>query len=211
MKNASVVAECPRPRAGRSKREPTWQHRRRLDPSQPERGRDACRLRGLGGDVPVLRPLRRGAARRRRAPLLVLEFDALPGTDARVRRDLHRYRLPGARHVAEPGLRRAAGDGDRLALHQRLHLHLRQPRHRSCKDRGACGLFPAARGVLLRQLGRPLCEVAYEDGRADRGATAALEVPELLEYEPDEVAFEDQETSYCAVLDAYRRRSGSPT
>ena len=34
---------------------------------------------------------------------------------------------------------------------------------------------------------------------------AALEVPELLEYEPDEVAFEDQETSYCAVLDAYRQ------
>jgi pyruvate,water dikinase len=33
----------------------------------------------------------------------------------------------------------------------------------------------------------------------------ALEVPELREYEPDAVAFEDQETSYCAVLDAYRR------
>ncbi len=31
-----------------------------------------------------------------------------------------------------------------------------------------------------------------------------LEVPQLGEYEPDEVAFEDQETSYCAVLDAYR-------
>ena len=32
----------------------------------------------------------------------------------------------------------------------------------------------------------------------------ALEVPQLHEYEPDAVAFEDQETSYCSVLDAYR-------
>ena len=32
----------------------------------------------------------------------------------------------------------------------------------------------------------------------------ALEVPQLHEYEPDEVAFGDQETSYCALLDAYR-------
>ena len=32
-----------------------------------------------------------------------------------------------------------------------------------------------------------------------------LRVPQLLEYEPDEVCFGDQETSYCAVLDAYRR------
>ena len=32
-----------------------------------------------------------------------------------------------------------------------------------------------------------------------------LHVPQLLEYEPDEVCFGDQETSYCAVLDAYRR------
>ncbi|MGZ4381560.1 MAG: PEP-utilizing enzyme, partial [Gaiellaceae bacterium] len=31
-----------------------------------------------------------------------------------------------------------------------------------------------------------------------------LTVPELGEYEPDAVAFEDQETSYCAVLEAYR-------
>ncbi len=33
----------------------------------------------------------------------------------------------------------------------------------------------------------------------------ALRVPELGAYEPDAVAFEDQETSYCSVLDAYRR------
>jgi len=32
----------------------------------------------------------------------------------------------------------------------------------------------------------------------------ALEVPELGELEPDAVAFEDQETSYATVLDAYR-------
>ena len=35
----------------------------------------------------------------------------------------------------------------------------------------------------------------------------AVEVPQLHEYEPDEVAFGDQETSYCAVLDAYRTRA----
>jgi pyruvate,water dikinase len=32
----------------------------------------------------------------------------------------------------------------------------------------------------------------------------ALTVPQLGEYEPDEVTFGDAETSYCAVLDAYR-------
>ena len=32
----------------------------------------------------------------------------------------------------------------------------------------------------------------------------ALKVPALEEYEPDPIAFEEQETSYCAVLDAYR-------
>ena len=32
-----------------------------------------------------------------------------------------------------------------------------------------------------------------------------LRVPELGQYEPDEVVFGDQETSYCDVLDAYRR------
>jgi pyruvate,water dikinase len=33
----------------------------------------------------------------------------------------------------------------------------------------------------------------------------SLTVPQLGEYEPDEVTFGDAETSYCAVLDAYRR------
>jgi pyruvate, water dikinase len=33
----------------------------------------------------------------------------------------------------------------------------------------------------------------------------ALTVPQLGEYEPDDVSFGDGETSYCAVLDAYRR------
>ena len=32
-----------------------------------------------------------------------------------------------------------------------------------------------------------------------------LQVPSLDEYEPDAVAFEDQETTYCAVLEAYRK------
>ena len=138
--------------------------------SQPVRGRDARRVRGLGGDVPVLRVLRRGASRGGRAALLVLELDALPGADARVRRDLHRHCLPGARNVAEPGLRRAARDGHRLALSQRLHLHLRQSRHRPGEDRRAGRVLPAARRVLLRELGRPLREMAHEDGGADRGA-----------------------------------------
>ena len=56
---------------------------------------------------------------------------------------------------------------------------------------------------LLRELGRAVRGVAHEDGGAHRDLDA-LEVPQLHEYEP-EVAFGDQETSYCAVLDAYRR------
>ena len=121
--------------------------------SEPLRGGDSSRLRGLGGHVPVLRALRRGAARGRRAALLVLELDALPGADARVRRDLHRHRLPGARLVAEPRLRRPAGDGHRLPLHQRLHLHLRQPGHRSGEDRRARRVLPAARRATTTRTG----------------------------------------------------------
>src|SRR4051812_41438446 len=41
---------------------------------QPVRDRDPARLRGLGGDVPALRAVRRGAARVRRGPALVLEL-----------------------------------------------------------------------------------------------------------------------------------------
>ncbi len=50
---------------------------------QSVRDRDPAGLRGLGGDVPVLRDVRRAAARHRREPLLVLELDALSGADAR--------------------------------------------------------------------------------------------------------------------------------
>ena len=140
---------------------------------EPLRGGHTAGLRGLGGAVPVLRAVRRGAARGGREALLVLELDALPAADARVRRDLHRHRLPGARLVAEPGLRRPAGDGDRLSLHQRLHLHLGQPGHGPGEDRRARRALPAARGLLLRALGRAVRGVAHEDGGADRGARGA--------------------------------------
>ena len=141
--------------------------------SEPVRDRDSARLRGLGGHVPVLRPLRRGAPRGGRAAVLVLELDALPGADAGVRRDLRRQPVPGDRQLAEPRLRGPAGDGHRLALHQRLHLHLRQPGSRPGEDRRARGVLPGARRLLLRELGRALRQVAREDGRADRGARRA--------------------------------------
>ena len=104
---------------------------------EPVRDRDPTGVRGLGGDVSVPRALRRGPARGRREPLLVLELDALPGTDARVRRPVHRRPLPGARRVAEPLLCAAGRDGDRLPDRQRLRLHLRQPGHRPGEDRRA--------------------------------------------------------------------------
>ena len=77
------------------------------------------------------------------------------------------------------------------------------PVTRPGEDRRARGLLPEAGRLLLRELGRAVREVAHEDGRADRRARRAA-VPQLGEYEPDEVAFGDQETSYVAVLDAYR-------
>ena len=133
---------------------------------QPVRRCHAAGMRGVAGDVPVLRGLRRAAPRHRRAPLLVLELDALPDPDARIRRDLHRLALPGGRVLAEPGLRRAAGDGNRLPGGQRLHLHLGQPGHRSGEDRRARRLLPEARRLLLRELDRAVREVAHEDGGA---------------------------------------------
>src|SRR5262245_49249692 len=96
---------------------------------EPLRDRDPAGLRGLGRDVSVPRAVRRGSPRRRREPLLVLELDALPCADAGVRRPVHRRAVPGARRVAEPVLRAAGRDGDRLPDRQRLCLHLRQPGH----------------------------------------------------------------------------------
>ena len=110
-----------------------------------------------------------------------------PRPDAGVRRDLHRLAVPGGRGVAEPGVRRAAGDGHRLPVHQRLHLHLRQPGHRSGEDRRARRVLPAARGLLLRELERAVRQVAGQDGGADRASSTNLHVPDLPEYEPDEV------------------------
>ena len=48
--------------------------------------------------------------------------------------------------------------------------------------------------------------MADQDGGADRGARASFEVPDLPEYEPDEVAFgDDRNTAFYEVLNAYGR------
>ena len=143
-------------------------HTDRIVP-QPVRDRDATGLRGLGGDVPVLRALRRAPAGAGRAALLVLELDALPAADAGVRPGLLGRPVHGHRHVAEPRVRRAAGHGHRLPGRQRLHLHLRESRHRPGQDRRARRVLPEAGRLLLPELGRALREVEEEDGRADRG------------------------------------------
>ena len=126
--------------------------RRRVVP-QPVRDRDSARLRGLGGDVPVPRPVRRAQARDGRAALLVLELDALPAADAGLRHRVRGRPLHGDRDVAEPRLRCPPGDGHRLPGRQRLHLHLRQPGHGPGQDRRARGVLPEARGLLLRATG----------------------------------------------------------
>ena len=53
-------------------------------------------------------------------------------------------------------------------VRERLHLHLREPRHRPGQDRRARRDLPGAGGLLLRELGRAVCEVEAEDGGADR-------------------------------------------
>ena len=176
MRGPVISRRAARPRRGDAYREggSYGQHgacARRI--SQSILDRDAAGVRGLGGDVPVLRAVRRAAARDRREPLLVLELDAFPGADAGVRRDLHRLALPGGRRVAEPGVRGAAGDGDRLPRRQRLHLHLGQPGHRPGEDRRARRVLPEARRLLLRELDRAVRQVAGEDGGADRRARRA--------------------------------------
>ena len=135
---------------------------------EPVRDRDAVRLRGLGGDVSVLRAVRRRPPRRRREPVLVLELDALPGADACFRRRLHRRPVPGRRRLAEPGLRRPAGDGDRLPDRQRVRLHLGQPRLRPGEDRRARRVLPAPGKPLLPELGGAVRPLEGEDGGADR-------------------------------------------
>src|SRR5574338_170513 len=117
---------------------------------EPVRGRDPAGLRGVGGDVPVPRALPRGEAGGGREPVLVLELDALPRAHAGLRRALRRQPVPDPRCLAEPGLRGAARDGDRLPHRQRLRLHLRQPRHRPGEDRRAGSVLPAAGGLRLR-------------------------------------------------------------
>jgi hypothetical protein len=59
-----------------------------------------------------------------------------------------------------------------------------------------------ARGLLLREVGRALRQVAHEDGGVDRGVRRVA-VPDLPEYEPDEVAFgAGRNTAFDDVLDA---------
>ena len=96
-KKAAAAAPTTTGGPGRGRRCPRRRRERRRIVPQPVRDRDSARLRGLGGDVPVLRAVRRAQARAGRAALLVLELDALPAADAGVR----------------PGLRGRPVHGDR--------------------------------------------------------------------------------------------------
>src|SRR6185436_7037733 len=119
-----------------------------------------------------------------------------------LRHGLRRQPLPGARRVAKPGLRGSAGDGHRLPRGQRLRLHHGEPRHRPGQDRRARGVLPEARGYYYENWDE-LYEKFKEKMRALIAEITDLHVPELPEYEADEVAFEDdRNTSFYEVLAA---------
>ena len=136
---------------------------------EPVRGADAARLRGLGGDVPLLRAVRRG---RREAdegrfwfwnsmhfPVPMPAFDVICIDSP--------YQAVGA--VAEPRVRGAAGDGHRLPLRQRLHLHLRQPGHRPRRRwPSAPSSSSSAPATTSQNWDELYAQVAGQDGGADR-------------------------------------------
>ena len=184
---------------------------------QSVRDRDR-RLRGLGGDVPALRAVRRGAARARRRPAVVLELDALPAADAGVRRGLDRRPVLRARRMAEPRVRRPARDGDRLSRRQLLHLHLGQPGHRPGEDRRARRVLPEARRPLLRQLGRAVRASGGRRWRRCWPNCRRSRFRRCPSTSRTRMVFGDDDSTFYKVLDALlaarcgcRRRCGSTT
>ena len=168
--------------------------------------RDPARLRGLGGDVPLLRALRRGAARDGREPLLVLELDALPGADAGVRRDLHR--LARTRRSA-PGRTASSRCRPRWASTTACvngYIYISgNPVTDPAKIAERAEFFQKRAGYYFENW-----DELYGKWRAKMEALIAeldeLRVPDLPEYEPDEVAFgDDRNTAFYEVLDAYSR------
>ena len=114
--------------------------------------------------------------------------------------------VQGDRHLAEPRVRGSPGHGHRLPRRQRLHLHLRQPGH------GSRPRSPSARSSSrsARATTSSNWDELYAKWKVKMEALIAevteLRVPELHEYEPDEVVFEDdRDTAYVEVLEAYGR------
>ena len=109
--------------------------------------------------------------------------------------------------LAEPRVRRPAGDGHRLPRRQLLHLHLGQPASPT-RRRSPSGpsTSRSARATTSRTGTTLYAKWQHEDGGAPRRAQA-LEVPDLPEYEPEEVVFGDEDTRFYKVLDALLARA----
>ena len=162
------------------------------------------RVRGLGGDVPVLRAVRRAPPRDRRGPAsgsgtrCTSRCRCRPSTSICIDRPYYAVGVWQNRVFAVP-----PAMGVDYRMRERLHLHLGQPGHRPGEDRRARRVLPEARRLLLPNWDELYGEVAGEDGGADRASCGELEVPDLPEYEPDEVAFGDDRNTQ--LYDAARR------
>ena len=171
----------------------------------PYDDRDSARLRGVGGDVPVPRALPRGAAGRRREPVLVLELDALPRADAGVRHGVRRQPVQALgvwqnRVFAVP----PAMGIDYRVVNGYVYI-TGNPVTDPDKIAERAGFFQQRAGYYYEHW-----DELYGKFKAKMQALIAeitdLHVPDLPEYERDEVAFEDDlNTSFYEVLAAYDR------
>ena len=173
---------------------------------EPVRDRDPARLRGLGGDVPVLRALRRGAPRSRREPLLVLELDALPACRCRPSTwpaSTARTRRSACGRTGSSRCRRRWASTTASSTATSTSRATRSPtRTRSPSGRSSSS---SARATTTRT-GTSSTAKFKEKMQALIAEITELHVPDLPEYEPDEVAFEDdRNTSFYEVLAAYDR------
>ena len=130
--------------------------------AQPLRHRDAARRRGLGGALHLLVAVLRGPARVRGTHVLVPRRRALADAAAALGRDVLRVRHGHPVAVQHPALPHPRDAGDRLPHPARLRLPGAGAAGRRVAGAGARGRVPPAGRLLLRELGRPLRQVAGE-------------------------------------------------
>ena len=147
--------------------------------------------------------------RGRREPALVLELDALPGADAGVR---HRRRSTGPYYALANWQNRAFAVPPAMGIDYRVVNSYVYISVNAVTDPAKIAeraeFFQKRAGHYFQNWDELYAKWRRRWRRCSRSSTA-LEVPDLPEYEPDEVVFGDEDTSFYKLLDALSRAACS--